>query len=240
MDGSAEFTVCALLYGGTEYHHLHRRCLQSFQNLPSHCELRVALNSVTCVETRELLGQLADKLRGRLSLIDGENMPKYRRMRQLLEIQPVGRIVMWFDDDSYLDARVAQDPTEWLSRISTELVSCDMLGSIYRLRAWKPGQEQWIRAQPWFRGLPIPDQPSFITGGWWAARASLLVETGWPWPELSHNGGDVMLGVCMQQSGVKQRHFRESVRINADGDGRESAAKRRGLSEPPLGSGFSG
>jgi len=240
MDGLPEFTVCALLYGGDEYHYLHRRCLQSLHNLPTErCELRIAFNSVTCEATWQLLEPLHERWQERFTLIDGPNTPKYRRMRELLDVGPVGTVVMWFDDDSYLDPEVTKEPGTWLSTVANELQSADMIGSMYRLRAWRNGQRQWIEQQPWYRGQPVEDQPSFITGGWWAARRTVLAETGWPWPALSHNGGDVMLGVCLKQLGLTQKHFRTGVHINADADGRESASKRRGLSEPPLGTGWS-
>lgn len=230
-----EFSVCALLYGGDEFWPLHQRCLESLRRLPKErCELRIALNAVTCQKTRELIDEITADWGVGSRILTGENLPKYRRMRELLDLAPLCRSVMWFDDDSYIKPEI-ENLDDWLDRIGLALAnSGQALGSLYRI-AWRPGQQDWVKQQPWYMGRPLLDPITFITGGWWAIRTDVLLATGWPWPELSHNGGDVMLSVCLEQKGYTKVHFNKGVGINADSTGRESNAPRRGLSEPPIG-----
>lgn len=229
----SEFTVCALLYGGVEYWPLHQRCLESLTYLPrERCGLRLALNAVTNPQVLELVAELEDS---GAYVIQGENCPKYRRMRELLDARPLAAYTMWFDDDSRLDRRLPSYVNRWLDDIGYVLKTGGMLGHIYRI-GWRPGQQDWVRAQPWYQQVDLDDKARFITGGWWTIRSELLLRYGWPWPELGHNGGDVMLGVCLQQHGHKLVQFHEGVAINAAINGQEGSAKRRGLSEPPIGS----
>lgn len=232
---SSQFSVCALLYGGDEFWSLHQRCLESLRRLPKdRCELRIALNAVTCQKTQELVHEIAADWGVGSRILVGENLPKYRRMRELLDLAPLHSNVMWFDDDSYLKPELAR-LDDWLDVVASCLKhSGQALGSLYRIK-WRPGQQDWVRAQPWYSGKPLPEVITFITGGWWAIRSEVLADTGWPWAELSHNGGDVMLAVCLEQKGYTKVHFNKGVGINADSEGRESAAIRRGLSEPPIG-----
>jgi hypothetical protein len=78
----------------------------------------------------------------------------------------------------------------------------------------------------------------FATGGFWVIKTELLYRYNYPWPELDHNGGDSLLGeLCLQQD-LRLQQFKEGVKINASRDGKESAAKRRGTSQKPLGHDF--
>ena len=48
---------------------------------------------------------------------------------------------------------------------------------------------------------------------------------------LQHAGGDLALGLLLQQQGLAPEQFRVGLAINADAQLRESAAARRGVIE---------
>lgn len=158
------------------------------------------------------------------------NPGKYPIMRQLLRLDPKpAKWVMWFDDDSYV-----LDPVDgWLALLSSRLPRCGVLGSRYKIRQ-RGLQWQWIQSQPWYTGKQVgPDHVyNFVTGGWWVACSHFLDKWGYPWPQLHHNGGDSILGELCRQQGANIVHFRHGVAINADDNGKESAAPRRGISTP--------
>lgn len=105
---------------------------------------------------------------------------------------------MWFDDDTFV-----KDKTEalWMRQLADLAENYDLLGYQRRLRIrLRPGQLEGIRKQGWFGGRPIAD-PGIIfpQGGWWTARTSLLTSWSYPFKELRHNNGDVLLGVLGHQ-----------------------------------------
>jgi hypothetical protein len=61
----------------------------------------------------------------------------------------------------------------------------------------------------------------------------LIRRCGWPEAGLRHAGGDITLGALLQQHGLAPEQFRVGLMINADAQGRESAAGRRGVDEAP-------
>ena len=143
--------------------------------------------------------------------------------------------VMWFDDDSFLQPE-AGDPT-WLDSIDSRLREPDvgMLGGVYHQRL-KEQRRQWLERHPKYRGMPLhPMYEYFVTGGWWTAKMDLLRELEWPQTDLYHNGGDRLLGTLMTQAGYRLSDYRRGVAINADAQGVESAAPRRGIRSKGLG-----
>lgn len=66
-------------------------------------------------------------------------------------------------------------------------------------------------------------------------KTKVLADYGWPHPQLRHRGGDVLLGELIRHQGLKLINFKSGVAINADELGKESASKRRGYDEPPIG-----
>ena len=52
---------------------------------------------------------------------------------------------------------------------------------------------------------------------------------------LKHRGGDVLLGELIRSQGLKLANYKKGVAINADDNGKESASKRRGYDEQPIG-----
>ena len=227
------FTVCALLYG--DYPHLAKRCLDPLIHLMAlnDVELRVGMNEVS-KETSDFVryNQWQPKI--------FEAMPqifKYPMMRRMFYDDPITTdYVMWFDDDSYIKVK---DCDNWLSSVENAMANCDMLGSVYTI-PYGNDQKEWCKTQPWYNNKPLRDKPKFATGGWWCIRTEVLNRFNWPAPELKHCGGDVALGILLDQHDLRLKHYNQGVAINANAEGKESAAQRRGASrtEKPIGKGF--
>lgn len=256
-------TICALTFG--DHLDLIQRCLRSVSRaLPNEVpivgEIRIALNACSrCVDdwvstwAREeyaLRGDTALRIR---IYRTRENQFKYPIMRRMLR-QPA-RVatpyIMWFDDDSYFETPL---PGDFWGRLLSEAANSDMLGQRW-LMPLQGNQWEWIKTQPWYnpavglppkrvRGVPAFD---FCQGAWWVARAEMLWKYGWPLAEIRHNGGDSLLGELMRHQGLRMSRFisgdgskHDGVRINADGQGRHSRARRRGHSEKRVGWDYAG
>ena len=233
-------TACALLYG--DYSDLAERCLSSLWRHFPPSMIRIWANAPGS-QTVAYLGDLVRRgyLLKEQTFVSTENILKYPAMRHLfygsehVKLPPIAtKHVMWLDDDSYIHADAGGD---WLASVEAAIGDAVMLGSMYRLRdPLTKNQQAWVKDQPWYTGKPVDDIPEFLQGAWWLAKTEFLTEFGWPIGDLRHNGGDVMLGVLARQQRRTLKHWRNKVGINADKDGRESRAKRRGTSEPPVGS----
>jgi len=178
-----------------------------------------------------------------------DNPGKYGRMREAIygvsgEYAPARAHAdgfVWFDDDSFIRP---QETAGFFGWVATELEAHDLLGSTYHIPLGGH-QADWIRQQPWYTGKPFMphghawQQVEFLQGAFWAARLECLERWQYPFPELYHNGGDVMLGALAYQRDFRVRwHHKtpsQKVAINADEAGRESRAARRGLSTRPVG-----
>ena len=238
-------TVCGLFYGDHGFY--AHRCLGSLEaNLssgrPFVQEIRLGLNEVSRGVSDYIMGWAEEAaIRFALPILvyrSEVNVCKYPLMRKLFHAsaQPVRTpLVMWFDDDAYLEPRFA-----WRQMLEFA-ADKDMIGHVYY---WfiQGQQYEWVKRQPWYN--PALREPltyrgkevfQFAQGSWWVARMAMLRKYDWPIPELRHCGGDSMLGELIRQQGLKLGHFRHGVHVNADEDGRDSKAKRRGHSEPPLG-----
>lgn len=240
---SSRVTLCALLYG--DYPVLARRCLAPIRQLSvaAGLEVRIGMNAVSDA-TRDVV---ADVFRGYgptpIVIDSRDNILKYPMMRRLLYEEAGGvttPLVMWFDDDAYLEM-----PTEgWLQGMFARMPgvpSAVLLGSVYR-QSWLGQQREWVRAQPWYQGKDPTLRPKiqFAQGSWWLADMGFLRHIGYPWAELRHRGGDTMLGEAVFQAGYRLVHDHTAVAVNADAFGRHSKSKRRGVDEPSLGVNFSG
>lgn len=232
----SSFTICALLYG--DHFSLAQRCLEPLFKLSASgaVELRIGMNEV-CIQTKEYVAANNDSA----DIVTEANpqVYKYPMMRRLFNEKPItSDYVMWFDDDSYIKDT---DLSFWLRSVSSQMTSCDMLGSVYVI-PYGNDQKSWCRTQPWYKGKPIPDKPKFATGGWWCIKTEVIKRFDWPTVNLKHCGGDVALGVLLEQNNLTLRHFKDGVAVNADDSGKESAAPRRGASrtEKPIGKGFVG
>lgn len=230
MSAIDNFTVCALLYG--DFPVLAHRCLSSLpqtEEFKQHT-LRVGMNAVSD-RTAAIVERHGASQVWRYS----ENLHKYPVMREMIHgISPVKTpYLMWFDDDSYLDG---VDHDAWFADVDHRMQTADVLGSLYVIK-WQGQQREFVKAQPWYTGHDpaLREQIKFATGGWWTIRTELLYRYDYPWSCLDHCGGDSLLGELCLQQGLRLQAFNHGVKINADGQGRESKATRRGFSQKPIG-----
>jgi hypothetical protein len=233
-----DVTICALLYG--DYPQLASRCLDSLRSLPKEpCELRIGLNAVSAA-TRDIVDAFCrdwQAANGTVLLYPSEtNIYKCPMMRQMFHgAAPVTTpYVMWFDDDSY---RIGVYEN-WLGMVLDAMRTADLIGAMYRCRL-AGNQHLWLRDQPWYKGVPVqPRQFIFFpTGGWWTIRTEILKRHDFPFLDMNYGtcGEDVILGALCLQQGYRIGAFREGLAINADANGRESSAQRRGPNNKPLG-----
>ena len=250
MEPKDSFTICVLLYG--DHTNLGHRCLSSLARacpdaLPTN--LRVGLNEVSS-RTDKYVASLVENgwLLEDNIWRSAENIHKYPMMRRMIydPDRPVETpYVMWFDDDSYIKEDQVGATPDFLTNTLGALDPCAldpqlksaayaMCGAVYTLPL-EGRQKHWIEDQSWFGHKPVRNPARFATGGWWAAKYEMLKKFNYPWPELDHRGGDVMLGQLLDQQGITLTNFRKGVAINADENGNESKAARRGFNQPPLG-----
>jgi hypothetical protein len=227
-------TVCVLMYGN--FVGLAMRCLDPLFKLHSLglINLRLGFNEVSS----HTLGYANDYKGDVLKYECNPQIYKYPMMRKMFNEPAVDtEFTMWFDDDSFITE--TQDLAGWLNRVESSMSDCDMLGSVYTI-PYTSNQKEWCKTQPWYTGKPLKDKPNFATGGWWTIRTSVLKKFDWPIVELKHCGGDVALGVLLDQNNLRLKHFKKGVAINADGNGKESASPRRGASntEKAIGKNF--
>jgi len=232
-----KFTICVLLYG--DHPQLAERCLTSICDTiqEGHLNLRIGLNQVSQAVRDWVFSWMPHE-----DIWEAPtNIHKYPMMRQMFYgARPVETpYTMWFDDDSYLDGYQLvrqQNQPYWLSLVEQNMVNSDMIGSVYTI-PFQGQQRAFVRDQSWYNGRDPEERKSmrFATGGWWTARTEVLREWDYPWEYLDHRGGDCMFGELMYQQGLRLNQFRDGVKINADDQGRESKAQRRGFDQPPLG-----
>jgi len=235
-DGSADLCVCVLFYGQDEHcYKLAQRILNApMRELAKrNVEFRFGFNAVGA-ETRAYVKTAVEQcFHGAMWVEPEENIFKYPIMRRMLHERPLrAPVTMWFDDDSCLAPTC--DIPRWLPRVYKLLDTYAMVGSLYRQRLLG-NQADWIKNQWWYNNKPLTQYVKFITGGWWAMQSSALLRFDWPLPDLKHRGGDVMLGALCAQHNLALAHFRDSVWINANDQGVESKAPRRGHNERPIG-----
>jgi len=232
------FTVFVLLYG--DHLELARRSLGSiaYNCDPALCRsIRVGMNAVSDRSRAAALELLTTIVPAGVETLvydaGPHNRLKYPMMRKMFN-DPKHRVVtphtMWFDDDSCIDPDT--DYT-WWRRVYDRMQQADMIGKLYTFPV-APRQRQAIEAQPWYTGKLVPGKFTFATGGWWACRTKHLQRWDYPFRQLTHNGGDTVLGELMRQQGLSLRNFSEGVWINADEHGNASKAPRRGESRKPL------
>lgn len=235
------YTICVLCFD--DYVDLARRCLTSVRPLWERgAELRIAANAPSAALRQYLQDfvQECPSIAGPVMFqLHDDNRGKYPAMRDLFQAAPLRPLVMWFDDDSYLHPEVSRQPRPWLEDVSFHMHTNAMVGAILYWRLL-PGQPSWIMQQSWWR----PAHPRragqtvrFIVGGWWVLRGEVIERYGLPVAGAHHRGGDVMMGqlLCCQE--LPFANYTAGVAINADQDGVNHRAPRRGLSnsDPYLG-----
>lgn len=231
-------TICCLLYG--DYPKLADRCLRPVSELyRNSASIRLGCNEVSD-STNQIISDLFPSSDNLMILKAAPQIYKYPMMELLFRSKPLDtEFVMWFDDDSYI---TDPSPVEWLARLEALMRSedADMAGSIYHIPAM-PHQNEWRRLHcSWFNSAKESKRTTFATGGWWMIRTKVLMDYGWPHCDLKHRGGDVLLGELIKHQSLKLINFKSGVAINADALGKESASKRRGYDEPPIGARITG
>jgi len=239
-------SVCVLTYG--DFFPLAERCLGSIVNTIEEAreivaDFRIGLNEV-CAETRRFSLQWASHVwhthQVPVYLFESQhNVFQYPLMRRMFfqDRLPLASLVMWFDDDSFLEGQPG-----WWSRVVEAIQRADIIGQTQWYRPIEGNQWDWISRQSWFNpeiGSPaeIDGQPCFrfCQGAWWVVRSEILHRYDWPTPELRHKGGDSLFGELARHQRLRLGEFSEGVRINADQRGVHSEAPRRGHTEPALG-----
>ncbi|MDB5859809.1 MAG: hypothetical protein JWQ76_3498 [Ramlibacter sp.] len=228
-----KFLVLALFYG--DHPELALRCGTTLRGLwnTGRIDLRIGLNEVSA-RTRAVLDEL---LPGVDAITADPQVYKYPMMRRLVAgYRGDATHMMWFDDDSCLQPGV--DPGQWLQAVTRRTATVTgSLGSLYTQRLTAL-QRDWILRQPWATGRPLPDDLLFNTGGWKVVPLDLMRRFDFPPADMRHAGGDLALGGLLQQQGLVPEQFRVGLAINADAQLRESAAARRGVTEPAGGEGW--
>lgn len=237
---SDRVTICTLFFG--DYPELAARCLDPLAKLVDETGVSVRIGTNAVGEaTHDMVMRFMERRSPVHVLSESVNTLKYPMMRRLFygsgaSLLPITTpYVMWFDDDSYL-----RSPTKaWLDHVMASIGSAAQLGSIYS-QTWRGNQKAWVQAQPWYTGRSFEGrkQANFVQGAWWVAEMAFLESINYPWPELQHRGGDVMLGEAIFQQGRRLSRYNHNVGINADKAGRESESKRRGHDEPSIGENF--
>jgi hypothetical protein len=235
-------SINVLLFG--DHTDLANRCLSPLLEAVSVAphlvlDVRIGLNAVTPATQAVVnaFGNACPVVCRTYSDVDGRNVLKYPLMRKMFNDAQVIRptLRMWFDDDSYVKSPATFLPRLrefWdmeTSRGASSGSSPAVVGALYRpTYSWTLNELSRIRQQPWFNGVSCSVRPLFATGGWWTADADFLREHDYPFPAIAHNGGDVILGELCRQQSRSILIYREGVAINADAEGRESRARRRG------------
>jgi hypothetical protein len=235
-DGPADVCVCVLFYGHDDY------CFQLAQRVlnepmrklaKQNVEFRFGCNAVGDNTRRFVREQIARHFRQAVLIDSPHNFHKYPLMRRMLMAQPMtAPLTIWFDDDSCLAPE--NEPDKWLPRLKKQLDCCSLAGSVYKTRL-VGNQADWIKAQPWYAGKEPQPYVQFVSGSWWAVRSSVLQQFDWPAQNFKHRGVDVMLGELCRQQDLAICHFRDGVWINANAEGLEAAASKRGNDEHPIG-----
>ena len=225
-------TICVICYG----HHaeLAKRFLTHLYRYtrPDCFTLRIGLNAA-CEETLELANTTAREYGNIWVHSESQNIFKSPLMAKLLSLKPIDtNWVIWFDDDSFPYRH------DWLPglklRIETQ-PEVAVWGNPFFTDA-DEGAVRFIRAASWFRGKPFnhskpsgewSERPllSFVEGGFWAARTSVLNALPWPDPRLVQNEDDYIFGEALRQNGYRIGRYKSGVRINQ--------AERRGPWDAP-------
>jgi hypothetical protein len=251
------FHIGVLLYG--DYPDLAEQCLRSIwetANWDVIADIRIGLNAIGHATRLRLCDiALAERFERPVFIYqetEGQNVGKYPLMRRMLYGQVEQPLLtapywMWFDDDSYIATErfcqnmelvpetLRQEGRAWWSRVAEIMKNTDLLGSPYSLKCpFKPWQRVAISRMPWYANKSVTERhkPTFVTGGWWVARIEKLQRWNYPFPEIHHNGGDSILGELARQQNWTTTKFNEGIAINAGKTGRESGAKRRGITTP--------
>jgi len=162
------------------------------------------------------------------------NLYKWPMARLMYHDLPLNTdYVVWLDDDSFVEEGWWQALCPLLDR------RVDYIGQEWWVD-FLPGQEDAIRDQRWYRGVPFERRAGrpgiwFMTGGFSAIRAQGLREANFPDTErawkgdtLKQFGGDSLLGVIARQFGWTRAVHDTHVKVNVDLEGKYPAPRRGG------------
>lgn len=239
------FTICVLLYGGKEYHDMHKRCLTAIiSTVPrDRMDLRIGSNAL-CPESVAFVEDLVQQGICTKHYRHVQNDLKYPVMREMFHdpARPIlTKWVLWFDDDSIAD----RNP-QWLNILAQAIVQHHKADNAHMFGAkfvWTMSNEvrELIRARPWYTGRPFRQQngqpsPSgnkiiFCTGGFFAITKDAITRCDIPDVStelgLTHNGGDWIIGEQLYQGGFDTKAFNAQKQFVFT-----SSVPRRGVTTP--------
>lgn len=193
------FSVCTILYG--DYFHLAEKLLSSLERNAHVKDFRIGLNAV-CERTVDYVhGWAANNMAAQPIFLFQEevnsNVGKYPLMRQMFRFPEIGKQIMWFDDDSYLDAAAG---TAWWDGAKNCVKRHTQVGAVHTIMQ-RGKQFEAIAQQPWYNHKPVNSRHRFrfATGGWWTAKSEFLAAWDYPFLDIHHNGGDSILGELIRQ-----------------------------------------
>ena len=210
------FSVCATLYG--EHLPLAAKLLESLSVNAHVKDIRLGLNSVSHETTRYVHEWAREQMKIQPVYLfepaDSRNVGKYPLMRQMFHYPGLAEKIMWFDDDSYVDAAAGPD---WWDTAYT-LARCHIQVGAIHFIPQRGLQYKVIQQQPWFTGKVVSPRHryEFITGGWWVGDSAFLNKWDYPFPDLYHNGGDSILGELIRQQGIKLGKFRSGIQCHCE------------------------
>lgn len=258
----AVLSINVLCYG--DHRWLAERCLQSIrQSLlstkreevsKSILDIRIGLNAVSPT-TERFIYEWASSVIDELDLpihfyVPERNVGKYPLMRRMFHDpeHPLPGWVMWFDDDSFIRPAAYScffpNTLGWCRAASADVV---MLGETW-YRRFEGNQRAFFATRPWWTGEPIlrrhpkfSGRVPFIQGAFWVLNSRVVRDFDWPMKELHHCGGDMALGLLLDQQRLQTApSSQDAVAVNADIEGVRSAAERRGIHQQLVGYSYRG
>jgi hypothetical protein len=187
-------------------------------------EFRFGCNAVGTSTRKYLHEQASAYFPAALVFEEAANVFKYPLMRRMFHEKTItAPTTIWFDHDSYLDDDI--DVETWLHRVTRQLSSCKMIGSIHKGKLTEL-QLAWAGRQPWVTGDIAAHYIPHVTGSWWAIDTGVLYRYDWPPPNLQQKGGELLLAELFRQQNLSLCHFRDGVRINVNDAGVEASQPR--------------
>lgn len=240
-----KMTICVLLYGGEEYHELHKRCIGSIlATVPQdRVDIRVGSNALN-EKSKTMIDEFVTQGLITKHYVHPDNDYKYPVMREMFfdpELPITTKWVLWFDDDSICDV-----DHHWFEKLAQHMRTfhkgkeAHMIGAMY---TWKMNQPQkqifasrpWYSGRPWrgHNGKPSPNGNTivFATGGFFAITYEAIVAADIPdlGTGLTHTGGDWQIGEQLYQAGYGLKMFNAKKQfVNT------SSVKRRGVTMPTI------
>lgn len=238
-----KYTVFTLLYGPAKFAQMHRRCVESIiSSIPAgRLDLRIGSNEL-CEESVRFVEGLVDAGTVTKHYRHRSNDKKYPVMREMFwdDACPITtKWLLWFDDDS-----IADRDRMWCHKLTHVIIESYPEGKHlygdHRIWELKPGQSQYIRERPWYRGRlfrdakgkesPNGNKIHFVAGGFWAMSVEAMRACDVPDLRLQHNGGDYCIGEQLWQNGFGLRKWNSQKQFV-----HTSSVPRRGLSEAHFG-----